>query len=310
VFNKRHVDSEEKEKNESEFGDLFNIVKKEEVKKEKEKKKNPEIPEQDILAFIRDNAPYLEDWQKDIISIIREEMIYFLPQIRTKTINEGHASNVHERILTDLELTPAEHLEFRKMHSGVLSPGSKMSLNPYYIGYNILRDIEKRWNGESEEDELEKDWLGNPIVRSKGDGWKKVLEVTELECDKTLYNKYLTENLVKKLDMYTYGQKEVNGETLWVVQDNDWTKVRDELVNNMTNFGMPIIKVEDGDFHHAKELYLKHYWDGKVLDLFYTKRTLEATYRLWQRPVHLETKDVDGDRLIYSYDGDKHEESA
>ena len=44
---------------------------------------------------------------------------------------------MHERILTDLDLTPEEHLEFRRLHSSVLSPGSPMSINPYYVGYNI-----------------------------------------------------------------------------------------------------------------------------------------------------------------------------
>ena len=27
-----------------------------------------------------------------------------------------------------------------------------MSINPYYVGYNIFRDIEKRWNGEDDAD--------------------------------------------------------------------------------------------------------------------------------------------------------------
>jgi stage V sporulation protein R len=59
-----------------------------------------------------------------------------------------HNSFWHERILEDLPLTPDEHVQFRRMHSAVIQPGSRMSLNPYYVGYKVLRDIERRWNGE------------------------------------------------------------------------------------------------------------------------------------------------------------------
>jgi ubiquinone/menaquinone biosynthesis C-methylase UbiE len=41
----------------------------------------------DILKFILENAP-LEDWQADILSIVREKNYYFTPQRVTKIINE------------------------------------------------------------------------------------------------------------------------------------------------------------------------------------------------------------------------------
>src|SRR5207248_11125974 len=59
----------------------------------------------------------------------------------------NHNSFWHERSMTELPLTPEEHLEFRRLHASVLSPGAKMSPNPYYVGYNIPRDIERRCNG-------------------------------------------------------------------------------------------------------------------------------------------------------------------
>ena len=118
----------------------------------KQDRKFPQEPDRDLIGFLRDHSPDLEKWQRDVLNMVREEMIYFIPQMRTKIINEGWASFWHERIMTDLPLTPEEHLEFRKLHASVLSPGSKMSINPYYVGYTILRDIEKRWNGEMDPD--------------------------------------------------------------------------------------------------------------------------------------------------------------
>lgn len=264
----------------------------------------PPEPEKDLLLFLRDYARDLEDWQRDILGIVREEMLYFLPQIRTKIMNEGWASLVHERILESLPLTPAEHIEFRRMHSSVLLPGSRMSINPYYVGYQILRDVERRWNGEPpEEDETpETDWLERPKPRPRGEGWQKLLEVREMECDVTFLRKYLTEGLVKRLDLYTYKLEEVNGDLVWRIQETDWEKVRDALLDSMTNFGVPVVTVEDGDYERRGELYLKHHYDGKPLDMEYTTRALRNIYTIWGRPVHLETV-ADGTRLLFTCDG-------
>jgi stage V sporulation protein R len=115
--------------------------------------------------------------------------------------------------------------------------------------------------------------------------------------------------LVRDLDMYTYKMEEVDGELAWVVQENDWRKVRDSLVDSMTNFGSPVVKVEDGDYRRHHELYLKHYFDGKPLDTDYTARTLRNIQFLWGRPVHLETV-VDDDRVLLSYDGESFEQTV
>jgi stage V sporulation protein R len=38
----------------------------------------------------------MEDWQRDIFEIIRQESFYFYPQYCTKILNEGIASVIHE----------------------------------------------------------------------------------------------------------------------------------------------------------------------------------------------------------------------
>ena len=213
-----------------------------------------------------------------------------------------HNSFWHERILEDLPLTPDEHVQFRRMHSAVIQPGSRMSLNPYYVGYKVLRDIERRWNGEVDPDEEETDWLGTRIERPVGQGMQKLFEVRTLECDQTFLHKYLTEKLVRELDLYTYRVEEHNGELVWVVDETDWRVVRNTLVDNMTNFGAPVITVEDGDWEHRGELYLKHHYDGKPLDMQRTTRCMRYLVRLWGRPVHLETV-IDDEQVLLSCDG-------
>ena len=159
------------------------------------------------------------------------------------------------RFSKSLDLTSEEHWEFRRLHSSVLSPsGSRMQINPYYVGFQILKDIERRWDGKVEVgDEEELDWMGRAIARPQGEGRAKLFQVCEEDNDVTFLRKYLTEPLVKKLDLYTYKLEEVDGEEMWVVQDTDWRKVRDGIVDSMTNFGQPILTVEDGDYKRRGE---------------------------------------------------------
>src|SRR5437588_2555638 len=50
----------------------------------------PERPEKDVLLFLIEHAP-LKGWQRDVLSIIRDEAFYFAPQAQTKIMNEGWA---------------------------------------------------------------------------------------------------------------------------------------------------------------------------------------------------------------------------
>jgi stage V sporulation protein R len=55
-------------------------------------RKFPPQPEKDLVLFIMEYSTILEDWQRDILTIIRDEMLYFWPQLETKIMNEGWAT--------------------------------------------------------------------------------------------------------------------------------------------------------------------------------------------------------------------------
>ncbi|MEK6578904.1 MAG: SpoVR family protein, partial [Bdellovibrionota bacterium] len=63
----------------------------------------PAEPQKDILAFLLEAAP-LEDWEAEVLSIIRDEAYYFAPQGQTKIMNEGWASYWHSKIMTQKAL--------------------------------------------------------------------------------------------------------------------------------------------------------------------------------------------------------------
>jgi stage V sporulation protein R len=90
------------------------LLKAEEEAKRKEKEKVersfPEQSEKDVLLFLIEYAP-LKPWQRDVLSIIRDEAYYFAPQAQTKVLNEGWAC-VHQStmILTDAGVRRAKDI--------------------------------------------------------------------------------------------------------------------------------------------------------------------------------------------------------
>jgi stage V sporulation protein R len=263
---------------------------------ERKHKPSLESPEKDLVYFIMKNSPSLEPWQRDVMAMLHEEMEYFIPQLQTKIMNEGWASIWHSRIMREMELPTSEHLEFAELHSGVVSP-HKGPLNPYYLGYKIFEDIEKRWDNPTNED---RDKFG----RRGGEGREKMFEVRELDNDISFLRNYLTEELCEELDLFVY---QLIDEEDWTVTEKKWERVRNQLVANMTNFGSPHIEVVDGDYDGNRELYLVHRYEQVELDMKYARKTLEHVYKLWGRDVHLETR-VDDEPLVLRYDGQEHDE--
>jgi stage V sporulation protein R len=212
-----------------------------------------------------------------------------------------HNSLWHSRIMRELAekgvISSAEMLDFAQLHSGVLSP-SRTTLNPYYIGFKVLEDIERRWDSPTTED---RERLG----RKPGRGREKLFEVREMENDVSFLRNYLTEDLIKDLDLYLYKKE---GDE-WVIVEKDWRKVRDMIVGNMTNFGYPYLVIENGDYRGNRELYIKHMYEGQELDLSYAEKTLQHVYLMWGRPVHLETM-FDNKRILLTYDGERNSKST
>ncbi|MCS7462801.1 SpoVR family protein [Paenibacillus doosanensis] len=258
-----------------------------------EPRKFPPKPEKDLVLFIEEHAPYLTDWQRDVMTMLRDEMLYFWPQLETKIMNEGWASYWHQRILREMELTEEETIEFAKLNSSVVVP-SRHSLNPYYLGLKIFEDIEKRWDKPTEE---ERERYG----REPGQGRRKIFDVREYDSDLSFIRNYLTKQLVDDLDLYVFEKKGPE----WKITDKTWANIRDQLVYSRVNGGFPYIVVEDGDYEKNGELYLKHSYEGVELDLKYVERTLPYIHRLWGKPVHLETM-VESKQVLFSYDGKKH----
>jgi stage V sporulation protein R len=184
-------------------------------------------------------------------------------------------------------VSPEEMIEFACLHAGVVNPGSRLSLNPYYLGYSILVDIEKRWDalyaaGTS------------PLT-----GRQKLFEVRRSEDDISFLRNYLTIELMEKLALFTYGrpcthppgQRCPQCEHV-VITSRDYEALLEALLASRYNYGVPRIVIRDV-VNNA--LYLEHLDRATTfLDRRFTAQTLAYIAELWKHPVYLLTNDERG----------------
>jgi stage V sporulation protein R len=292
------------------------ITRKEPVRPQKEhyNKKTPLEPDRDVLLYIINHSPKpLKEWEKDILSVTRDQSRYFVPQRRTKIMNEGWATFWHMRIMDQLFreglLNQEEHGYYNLYNARVLATNPR-SPNPYLVGLKMFEDIEERWN----RGQFGREWdeCDDPRKRESwdlklGQGREKVFEVRRRFSDRFFIEEFLTEKLVEDLNLYLYEGRQQYGEIQYTVSEKDWRRIKDLLVAHLSTFAIPLITVEDGDYKGKRELYLKHVFEGIELDGEYREKTLEQIFYLWDRPIQLESI-ADGKTVVFTFDGNTHTE--
>jgi stage V sporulation protein R len=266
----------------------------------------PERPERDVMLFLLEHAP-LDEWQRDVLAIAREEAYYFAPQGQTKILNEGWASYWHSTIMTQKALKPDELIDYAEHHAGTMgtSPGR---LNPYKLGLELLRDVEDRWNKgrfgkeweECDDQEARRNW-----DKQLGLGRQKIFEVRRIYNDVGFVDTFLTPEFARRHKLFTYKYNPRTKE--YIVDSRDFEAIKRKLLFSLTNFGQPIVVVQDANHGNRGELLLRHEHEGVDLKLDWALDTLENLHAVWTRPVHLETV-VEGKRKLFSFDGDEHSE--
>lgn len=275
--------------------------KKKMLEQSQRERRYPESPVQDVLQFMLDNAP-LENWERDILSIIREEAYYFLPQGQTKVMNEGWASYWHTTIMTQKAMADSEVIDYADHHSGTVSMAGGR-FNPYKIGLELYRDIEDRWNKGRFGAEYEN---CTDMVQKKnwdlkmGKGREKIFEVRKIYNDVTFLDEFLTPEFCAQHKLFTFQMNPKSNE--YEIASREFDRIKKQLLFQLTNMGRPRIFVVDANYQNRGELYLFHQFEGVELKLTTGRDTLQNLQRIWRRPVHIQTKIDDGNRLL-SFDG-------
>lgn len=273
----------------------------------------PQEPVRDVLLFLLQHAP-LEDWEADILSIIREEAYYFAPQGQTKIMNEGWASYWHSTLMTNDILKDEELIDYCDHHSSTLatSPGR---LNPYKLGIELLRDIERRWNrgrygpeyDDCDDMTQRREWGKGEepkgrVVGRGSPGREKIFQIRAIYNDVTFLDEFLTPEFVDDQKLYHYRQDPNSGRM--VVVSRDFEKIKKQLLFMLTNHAQPYIFVVDGNYRNRGELYLAHRHSGADMDIKYAVETLKNLQSVWQRPVHLCAR-IDDEAILFSFDGEQ-----
>lgn len=255
----------------------------------------------DVMLYLLENAP-LEEWESDVLGILREEAYYFLPQRLTKIMNEGWASYWHSHIMTTRALKASEIIDYADHHAGVMAM-SRQNINPYKIGIELYRDIEYRWNtgrfgkeyNECEDMNKKHNWN-----KDLGLGRSKIFEVRKTHNDVSFIDEFFTPEFCERQQLFTYKYNPRTGRN--EIETRDFMEIKNKLLSQLSNFGSPVIEVESGNYHNRGELLLKHIHRGVDLDFGYASDTLKNIFALWKRPVNIVSKQED-QTVTLSYDG-------
>ncbi|HYE01857.1 MAG TPA: SpoVR family protein [Phycisphaerales bacterium] len=258
----------------------------------------PAQPARDVLLFLLRHAP-LEDWQRDILWIVRDEAYYYAPQAMTKVMNEGWATYWHSKLMTQHFVEASEIVDYAEQHSGVvhMPPGG---FNPYKVGVELWKDIERRWDTGRHGSEWER--LEGVGARERHDdqsmrGRDHIFSVRRIYNDISFIDEFLTPEFVERHQMHQYARDPQTGQPR--VVSRDFARVKQSLLYHLTNMGHPFIYVADGNYLNRGELYLAHQWTGLEVEIAAAREVLLNLRRLWGRPVHLQMR-VEEDMVLLS----------
>jgi stage V sporulation protein R len=258
-----------------------------ETEQREARRRFPAEPARDVLAFLLAHAP-LEDWQADILGIVRDEAYYFAPQGMTKVMNEGWATYWHSKLMTQHFLEAKEIIDYAEQHSGVvhMPPGG---FNPYKIGVEMFKDIERRWDRGQHGPAWDR--LGDIGAKEAFNdksmkGREKIFEVRKIYNDVNFIDEFLTPEFVERHQMYQFRRDPQTGEVRVVTRD--FQRVKQTLLFRLTNMGQPFIYVADANYANRGELYLAHKYMGLEVDASKGVEALRAIASIWGRPVHLQ----------------------
>ena len=268
----------------------------------------PSEPERDVFGFLMNHAP-LRTWQRDVMSIVREEAYYFAPQGQTKIMNEGWATYWHSKIMTHKALDASEIVDYADHHAGVVAraPGR---LNPYTLGLELFRNIEERWN----KGQFGAEWQHCDDAATRrnwdkqlGQGREKIFEVRRHHNDVTFLDEFFTMDFCREHRYFAYDYNQRSSR--YEISSREFREVKNKLLFQLTNFGQPFIVAVDGDFEHRSELLLHHRHEGVDLRMDHAHDTMENLFKVWTRPVHVMTI-VDGNGKLLTFDGKEHSEKS
>ncbi|MFP8952443.1 SpoVR family protein [Natrialbaceae archaeon A-arb3/5] len=140
----------------------------------------PDQPQKDLLAFVREHgkqyddeaerAVEMEEWQRDILDMMRAEAYYFAAQKMTKVMNEGWAAYWESKMMTDENFAEADEVIDYADHMAKVLGSS--GLNPYSLGFELWEYVE---NTTNRREVIER------LLRVEGISWRNFSDVVDID---------------------------------------------------------------------------------------------------------------------------------
>ena len=290
----------------SQINDLWRTIPNDVKKQEKEERRFPAEPEENILYFLEKHAPLLEPWQREIVRIVRKVGQYFYPQRQTQVMNEGWACFWHYTILNRLYdeglVSDSFMLEFLQSHTNVVyqpefdSPHYS-GINPYALGFNMMMDIKRICEHPTKEDNF---WFPDLVNTD----WNSSLDFAMRNFkDESFIAQFLSPKLMRDFKLFSVldddQQKEL--EISSIHDEQGYRYIRQTLAAqyNLGNIE-PNIQIYNINHRTDRSLTLRHtQFDRKPLNQS-TDEVLKHLHFLWGFDIHLETVSPEDEVLSFS----------
>lgn len=297
-----------------------------EIGEKKEEIKYPKRKERDVLKVLAKYAQ-LENWERDLLEGFRELFYRNYYLARLKILHEGFASLIHWLFILDYpDLTLDEVRKMAIEHNYVIYEpqyGEEIEegYNPYFLGFHLLLHawIKFSKGNVGIEYESKRYWYErvkdlsfkfSEIELVNQEAWDNVLWIVRNYDDYNLILDYFDEEFFNRWGKryFVYESDKYPAEKR-IVTARDFENVKQTFMFRTFNYGMPRVFIpEDGARYNSKigeiaELYIVHdiseVAKGNILPQQLTLRkdsvieVLKRLYRIWKKPVNLETFKVD-----------------
>jgi spore cortex formation protein SpoVR/YcgB (stage V sporulation) len=221
-------------------------------------------------------------------------------------MNEGCATFVHHRIMTRLHekglIDDGAFLEFAHIHANVvLQPEFDdprfSGINPYALGFNMMRDIERIVTDPTEED---RQWF--PEIAGTGDAYAVLRQVWADYRDESFVSQFLSPHLIREMRLFAITDDSASPRIKVdaIHDEHGYRRIRRALARSYdAGWRDPDIQVVDVDLAGDRRLIVHHrVQDGAVLDVDETERVLQHLAELWTYEVVLREVDAATDEVL------------